>query len=71
MSDVMWSNKVREKRAITGYVAAVTHLHQEVQERHIHASKKSVNLAMSCLIQIAVIPQPVLRIRKPEGLWME
>jgi hypothetical protein len=35
----------------------MAHLHEEVEERHVHAAEKVVDLTMSCFIEVAVIPQ--------------
>jgi len=55
--EVLGGDEVCEVRLIAGYVAAVAHLHEEVEQGHVYAAEEAVYLAMGGFIQVAVVPK--------------
>lgn len=48
--------KIEEEGAVCSCDTPVAHLHQEVEESHIDTTEETIYLAVSCFIEIAVVP---------------
>ena len=54
--NVAGRGEVVEKGPVACYVAAVPHLHEEVQTGHVDAAEEAVYLPVRGFVEIAVIP---------------
>ena len=57
--DILGRREILEEGRVGGYTAAHTHLHEEVQQRHVHAAEETVDLAVGCFIEVAVVPASI------------
>jgi len=54
--DIRGGSKLFEEWAVGGYKATDAHLHEEMEECHIHTAEKSVYLPVGSFIKIPVVP---------------
>lgn len=59
-TDIGGCSQVGEEWTVRGHKSTPAHLHQDMQEGHVDAAKEAVDLAMSCFVEIAMIPESTI-----------